>query len=86
MLINLPNDIAVRLQDLAEERDCSVVDLVSTWIDAEATATKYGTLADLARSAERANLGRFKEGPTDTAARSREILNAEFAEYIRRKQ
>ncbi len=43
-----------------------------------------GSLAALAENARRANLGSISSQKTDTSARSREILNAEFAEYIRR--
>ena len=43
-----------------------------------------GSLAELALLARRANLGALSRKKVDTAARSREILNAEFADYITR--
>ena len=43
-----------------------------------------GSLAALAENARKANLGALSSKKVDTAARSREILNAEFADYITR--
>ena len=43
-----------------------------------------GSLAALAENARKANLGALSGKQVDTSARSREILNAEFADYITR--
>lgn len=85
MLIEVPDDIAARLQKMAEKRGCTIGEILRPWTEPE-PEEQYGTLADMLRNADEANLGRFRDGPTDTSARSREILNAEFADYIRRKQ
>ena len=112
MLIEVPNDVALRLQDLAAERGCTVGEILRDWVGAEPAESEAdagedgilerkeaqpsasseddfdfdnpppGSLAALALNARKANFGKSKY--TDTAARSREILNTEFADYIRR--
>ncbi|MDE2747959.1 MAG: hypothetical protein OXI34_03240 [Chloroflexota bacterium] len=115
MMIDIPNDVASRLQGLAEERGCSIGELLENLLDRGATESgganpgntvarerkdaslkvapaddddadwpPPGSLAALALNAHKANLGGGKF--TDTAARSREILKAEFPDYIRRHQ
>ena len=119
MLIEVPNDVALRLQDMAAERGCTVGEILRDWVGGEPSEQKYGTLADMVENAKAANLDRKEAQPsassedefdfdnpppgslaalalnarkanfgkskyTDTAARSREILNTEFADYIRR--
>ena len=105
MLIEIPNDVALRLQDLAAERGCTVGEILRDWMAAEPDEKQYGTLADMVENARAANLGNASSPPpgslaalaenarkanldqgtaTDTAARSREILKAEFPDYIRR--
>ena len=115
MLIEIPNEVAARLQDMAEEQGCSVGELLESLLvrrandaardktdnaamknpnDGGQTAVPVdaddvdwpppGSMAALALNARKANLagGKF----TDTSARSREILKAEFPDYIRRHQ
>lgn len=84
MLIDIPNDVASRLQGLAEDRGCSIGELLRDLVEPDAVEQRYGTLADMARNALAANLGTGKF--TDTSARSREILKAEFPDYIRRNK
>ena len=82
MLIDIPSEVAMRLQAMADEQGCSVGDLLRDWLAPENAEPRYATLADMARNARAANLGKGK--PVDTSTRSREILKAEFPDYIRR--
>lgn len=84
MLIEVPNDVALRLQDMAAERGCTVGEVLRDWVGGEPSEQKYGTLADMVENAKAANLGTGKR--VDTAARSREILKAEYPDFIRRRQ
>ncbi len=114
MIMDIPQELVERLQDVAQRRGTTVDKLLSelisehlptTGIDASdhvsATSTpeckkplskvqdeykfKYppGTLARFAEVALQAGLA--SKEPVDTSARSREILNAEFADYIDRR-
>ena len=107
MLIDIPDDVALRLRDMAEARGCSVGEILREWMGREPEEKQYGTLADMVENARAANLGKSEWPPpgslaalaenarranlrggtaTDTAARSREILKAEYPDFIRRKQ
>ncbi len=120
MLIEVPDEVAARLQEMAEARRITVGEMVDILIirdhiaaernrrenaelfrrteekaAAEARAKSDlkpsdegwpppGSLAELAQLARKANLGALSSKKVDTSARSREILNAEFADYITR--
>lgn len=122
MIIEVPDEVAARLQEMAEARGLSVGEMVDILIirdhiaaernrrenaglyrqteekaRAEAEARRKcdlkpgdkgwpppGSLAALAENARKANLGALGSKKVDTSARSREILNAEFADYITR--
>jgi len=124
MLIEVPDEVAARLQEMAEARRITVGEMVDILIirehiaaernrrenaelfrrteekaaaEAEARAKcdlkpgdegwpPPGSLAALAQLAKKATQGMEPGEMTDTAARSREILNSEFADYITRKQ
>ena len=45
---------------------------------------QWGSLADMAQNARQAGLASTQ--PVDTAARSREILNAEYADDLKRRR
>ena len=45
---------------------------------------QWGSLADMAQNARQAGLASAQ--PVDTAARSREILNAEYADDLKRRR
>ena len=86
-------NIARRLLDLARRENRSVEAVLETLLDTyspeepsetEGSEPQPGTFAALAKSAEEAGIRSDK--PVDTASRSREILNAEFADYVRRNQ
>lgn len=85
MTIDIPEDIARRLETLAKRKDADIGDLLREWLERyeaehENDDKQWATLADLARHAKAAGLSSPK--PVNTAGRSREILNAEFADYL----
>ena len=86
MTIDIPADIARRLEELAERDNLEIDDLLRDMLErypdnGESDQKQWATLADLARNAKEANLASL--GPVDTAERSREILNTEFADYLK---
>jgi len=122
MLIEVPDEVAARLQKMADDRRLTVGEMIDILIirdqiaaernrrenaelfrqteekaAAEAAARRKcdlkpgdegwpppGSLAELAQLARKANLGALSKKNVDTSARSREILNEEFADYITR--
>ncbi len=122
MLKEVPDEVAARLQKVADDRRLTVGEMVDILIirdhiaaernrrenaelfrqteekaaaEAEARAKcdlkpgdegwpPPGSLAELAQLARKANLGALSSKKVDASARSREILNAEFADYITR--
>ncbi|MCY4019436.1 MAG: hypothetical protein OXG39_08515 [Chloroflexi bacterium] len=89
MTIDIPEDIALRLEQLAEQHDTDLGNLLRDMIEryAKERSTddkRWATLADLARNAKEAGLA--SPHPVNTAARSREILNTEYADYLKRRK
>ena len=122
MLIEVPDEVAARLQKMADDRGITVGQMVDVLIIRDHIAAKRnrrenaelfrqteekaraeaesrrkcdlkpgdegwpppGSLAALAENARKANLGALGSKKVDTSVRSREILNAEFADYITR--
>ena len=85
MTINIPEDVALRLEKLAKQQDADIGDLLRDLLERyEAERVdddkQWATLADLARHAKELNMSSLE--PVDTAGRSREILNTEFADYL----
>ena len=85
MTIDIPEDIALRLEKLAKQNDAEVADLLRDLLEryaneSETDDKQWATLADLARHAKELNMA--SPEPVDTAGRSREILNTEFADYL----
>lgn len=122
MMIEVPDEVGLRLQEMAKARGISI----GLWVEillirdemeserirrenaelfrrteekaaAEEEARRKcdlkpgdegwpppGTLAELAELARKANLGSNSEVKTDTSARTKEILNAGFADHITR--
>ncbi len=85
MTIDIPEDIALRLEKLAKQNDAEVADLLRDLLEryaneSETDDKKWATLADMARHAKELNMA--SPEPVDTAGRSREILNTEFADYL----
>ena len=83
MKIDISDELGLRLRELAEERNLSVEELLRAMLDRYDIKRDGATLADLARVALEANLS--SEHPVDTSARSREILNTEYADYLKRR-
>lgn len=115
MMIDIPQDLAERLQDVAKRRGTTVEKLIDELLSEHPPAAeinvsdhssampategeeppseaqdgygefKYppGTLARCAEVALKAGLASKEQ--VDTSARSREILNAEFADYVDRR-
>ena len=122
MKIEVPDEVAARLQEMAEARRITVGRMVEILLirdhnaiqrnrrenaelyrltaekaaaEAEARAKcdlkpgdegwpPLGSLAELAENARKANLGALSKNKVDTSSRTKEILNAEFADYISR--
>ena len=88
-LIIHDEDVAFRLLEIArrEERPVEAVlkSMLAQYRESESddSEPKPGTLAMLAKKAVEANIR--SGNPVDTAVRSREILNEEYADYIRRR-
>ena len=85
MTIDIPEDIALRLQKLAKQNDADISDLLRGWLeryenDNANDEKQWATLADMARHAKELNMA--SPEPVDTAGRSREILNTEYADYL----
>ena len=83
MLINIPEDVARRLEKLAQEEGSSVGDLLKTLLNRYAPDSPPGSLAELAQNAREAGLASAE--PVDTASRSRKILNTEYADYLKQR-
>jgi hypothetical protein len=83
MLVNIPEDVAQRLAKLAEEQNSSVGEFLNVLLNRYAPVGPAGSLAEMAQNALEANLA--SEYPVDTSDRSREILNTEFADYLKRR-
>ena len=87
MIIDIPDDIALRLQELAKLNDADVSDLLRDMLaryadERDGNKKRRATTADFARNALAAGLS--SPHPVDTAERSREILYSEFADYLKR--
>lgn len=82
MLLNIPEEMGEQLEQLAQQQGRSILDLLANWINSYQEAPP-GSLAELAQNAREANLA--SAGEVDTAARSREILNTEYADYLKRR-
>ena len=88
MTIDIPEDIALQLEEMAKRNDADIGDLPRDMLaryEAERAAKQkcWATGADFARNAKAAGLA--SPEPVDTSERSREILNTEFADYLKRR-
>lgn len=85
MTIDIPQDVALRLEELAQQNDANVGDLLRDLLERyesehAAKPKRWATGADFARNAKAAGLA--SPEPTDSAERSREILNTEYVDYL----
>lgn len=76
MQIDIPPNIAQRLQQLASEQGASVGELLERLLDRYDPAVPPGSLASLAQNAREADM--MSPEPVNTAERSREILENEY--------
>jgi hypothetical protein len=83
MLINIPEEVARRLEKLAEAQGSSVGDVLKTLLNRYAPESPPGSLAEMAQNAREAGLASAE--PVDTAERSRDILKTEYAAYLKRR-
>jgi predicted DNA-binding protein len=83
MVINIPEEVALRLERLAEQQGSTVGDLLRTLLDRYASEMPRGSLAEMAQNAREAGLA--SDERVETAERSREILNTEYADYLKRR-
>lgn len=84
MVINIQEEVALRLEELAEQQGTTVSDFLLTLLDRYASETPPGSLAEMAQNAREAALASHE--PVDTADRSRAILNDEYADYLKRRR
>lgn len=83
MMIDIPQDLALQLEQLADAKGYSVETLLRSWVAGQKPKEPSLTLQDLARNAKKAGIKSDK--PVNTAARSREILQDEFADWVDRR-
>jgi hypothetical protein len=83
MLVEIPEEVAQRLNDLAKEQDSSVGELLTKLLNRYAPENPPGSLVEMAQNARDAGLA--SKDPIDTSERSREILNTEYADYLKRR-
>ncbi len=84
MVINIQEEVALRLEKLAEQQGSTISDLLRMLLDRYAPESPLGSLAEMAQNAREAGLASGER--VDTAERSREILNAEYADYLKRRR
>lgn len=85
MTIDIPDDIVQRLEEHAKQNDAEVADLLRDMLAryedvCDTDDKQWETLASMARHAKELNMA--SPEPVDTAGRSREILNTEYADYL----
>ena len=81
MTIDIPEEITQQLEQLAAQHDVEVLVLLEQLVKRYTPEQKWATLADLARHAKEFNMA--SPEPVDTAGRSREILNTEYADHLK---
>ncbi len=88
MRFDIPADLTKRLGEIAKRDEIDVDDLLRHLLeryedDCAVKQKGRATTTDFARNALSAGLS--SPHPVDTSERSREILNAEFADYLKRR-
>lgn len=83
MSMNIPDDIAQRLNQLAQQQKTSIEELLKNLIDDYTPKQPKATLADIAQNAIQAGLNSTQE--VNTAEQSRDILNNEYANYLKKR-
>lgn len=91
MILDIPEDISLQLAEMAQRQNEEIDELLRNMIKRYVTEgntadgsvesdRRYATWGDLLKSAHEAGLA--SPEPVDTAARSREILQTEYADYL----
>ncbi len=91
MILDIPEDISLQLAEMAQRQDAEIDELLRDMIKRYVTERniadcsvesdgRYATWEDLLKSAHEAGLA--SPEPVDTAARSREILQTEYTDYL----
>ena len=75
----IEGDVADQLRDLAERQHLSVEEALKSLLERYGDSEPSTTLAQLAQALGEAD---FHSGQSDTATRSREILETEYADYL----
>ena len=84
MNIEVSEEIGLQLKQLADERDLTIEELISTMLDSYDVKRRKGvTLADFAKMASKARLSTAE--PADAADNSRDILNTRYAEHLKQR-
>lgn len=84
MQMDIPEDVAQRLIERARQQGSTVGELLRTLMNlADQDEKPSGTLAQMAQNAREAGIA--SDEPVDTAGRSREILNTEYADYLKKR-
>jgi len=85
-MVHISEPLAQKLAQIAERDHQSLDEVVETLLEQKVTDVNpsplSGTLAALIQAADKADL---ESGFSDTAERSREILNTDYGEYLRHK-
>jgi len=86
METNIPDTLFARIQALATQQNLSTEQVLEQMVTQyERNVAPPGSAAELVQSAREANIG--AEGPyVDTSTRSREILENEYADYLKNRQ
>lgn len=83
--IRIPEELARQLYAIAEREDAELAKSVGEMIESQSDDRPWATMADLVRHSDMVNARRDNNSSpemVDDAACSREILNAEFADYL----
>lgn len=81
MNIEVSDEVALQLRELAEERELTVEELIRAILDSyDVKRPKGATLADFAKMAMEAGLSSAE--PDGAAEISRDILNTEYAKHL----
>ena len=86
VMVHISEPLAQKLTQIAERDHQSLDEVVETLLEQQVAevnpAAPSGTLAAFIQAANETDL---QSGLSDTADRSREILNTDYVEYLRRK-
>ena len=84
MKIEVSDEVALGLQRVAQRRGFTVSELLETLLVELDGEQPFATLADMANDAEKTGLAAPQ--PVNTAERSREILQTEYADHLKRRR